>query len=161
MITFSKLFDEDFEETICVQNLMKIIQSCKIVKDENTHKLLKDLAFKILSNIENSKNELNNLNTWRDKYLAHYDKKLRNNDTLLKESKLNIKSILGLVENIYSLFNDLFSLLGEDKVSTPHESLGNSIDTLFLNFELGKKVLQQEGYEKLQPIISTIKIPNS
>ncbi|MBQ7351348.1 MAG: hypothetical protein IJW59_00565 [Clostridia bacterium] len=161
LITFSKLFDEDFKESICVQNLMKIIQSCKIVKDDLTHKSLKEFATKVLLIIENTKTELNNLNTWRDKYLAHYDKKLRNNDALLKETKCNVELVLNLVENVYNLFNDILTSLGQEKISSSHNTFENSIDTLFFNFELGEKVLRQEGYEKLNSIISTINFPNS
>ena len=157
MLTAAKLFDGD-PDSLSIQSVSNFINSNKILDKQNDLKL-KELAKNIDTLISDNKDELSNLRTFRDNYLAHFDKKLRNTNSNIFLLKLDSAKIIALLENIFDLMNNMFELLGHDKISSCHNTFGNSIDILFEDYQFGYLTRKSLDTEKLVSILQSIKRP--
>lgn len=160
LLTLAKLFDERDNKSISVQKICKNINSVRNNKDKEIDKKIKTLSNQIIDIINNNQDMLNKLITWRDKYLAHFDKQIMNNPNLIYQAKVDLKKLLTMVKNIYDKFNEIIYNFKSKKISLTYDVYNNSIDTLFFRYLVGLDVLYNpnqdvdEFYKKINYPIS-------
>lgn len=160
LLTLAKLFDERDNKSISVQKICKNINSVRNNKDKEIDKKIKTLSNQIIDIINNNQDMLNKLITWRDKYLAHFDKQIMNNPNLIYQAKVDLKKLLTMVKNIYDKFNEIIYNFKSKKISLTYDVYDNSIDTLFFRYLVGLDVLYNpnqdvdEFYKKINYPIS-------
>lgn len=160
LLTLAKLFDERDNKSISVQQICKNINSVRNNKDKEIDKKIKTVSNQIIDIINNNQDMLNKLITWRDKYLAHFDKQIMNNPNLIYQAKVDFKKLLIMVKNIYDKFNEIIYNFKSKKISLTYDVYNNSIDTLFFRYLVGLDVLYNsnqnvdEFYKKINFPIS-------
>lgn len=160
LLTLAKLFDERDNKSISVQQICKNINSIRNNKDKEIDKKIKTVSNQIIDIINNNQDMLNKLITWRDKYLAHFDKQIMNNPNLIYQAKVDLKKLLIMVKNIYDKFNEIIYNFKSKKISLTYDVYNNSIDTLFFRYLVGLDVLYNsnqnvdEFYKKINFPIS-------
>ena len=141
LLTLAKLFDERDNKSISVQQICKNINSVRNNKNKEIDKKIKTVSNQIIDIINNNQDMLNKLITWRDKYLAHFDKQIMNNPNLIYQAKVDFKKLLIMVKNIYDKFNEIIYNFKSKKISLTYDVYNNSIDTLFFRYLVGLDVL--------------------
>lgn len=160
LLTLAKLFDERDNKSISVQKICKNINSVRNNKNKEIDKKIKTVSNQIIDIINNNQDMLNKLITWRDKYLAHFDKQIMNNPNLINQAKVDLKKLLIMVKNIYDKFNEIIYNFKAKKISLTYDVYNNSIDTLFFRYLVGLDVLYNsnqnvdEFYKKINFPIS-------
>lgn len=158
-LTISKLLDDRDSESMSVQGLTKNILSTKIVKNKNINEQIRKIAQSIDYEILKNQNEIIKLQTWRDKYFAHFDKKIINNPNIFIEANYNANDLIVLVKFIYTELNKILVLLGEDEISLTYDIYKNSIDSLFFNYEVADKLLYSGNQSLVEEMYKTIEFP--
>lgn len=160
-LSISKLFDNRDKDSISVQGLVKLIFSCKIVKDDVIYNQLKTFAQNIDNEINNNKNNLDNIILWRDKYFAHYDKKILNDPSLFVQANYNSIELINLVKTVYDELNNILVLINDNKISLTYDVFDNSIDNLFFKYEVADKILHSENQSFIEELYKTIDYPKN
>ncbi len=166
LITISKIFDDRYDknssnDSICIQGVCRRIISTKIIKDKKQNKSIQNIANNILDKINNNSKDLNDLHTWRDKYFAHYDKKIFNQPQIFVNASYDVKKIILMVKDIFQDLNKIFEKLNEEQVSLTQDVLGNSIDLLFFKYLIGFDILENHKVLPLEEYYKVFKIPKS
>lgn len=147
LLTLAKLFDERDNKSISVQKICKNINSVRNNKDKEIDKKIKTVSNQIIDIINNNQDMLNKLITWRDKYLAHFDKQIMNNPNLIYQAKVDFKKLLIMVKNIYDKFNEIIYNFKSKKISLTYDVYNNSIDSLFFRYLVGLDVLYNSNQD--------------
>lgn len=152
-ITIAKLFDDRSNDSIFVDNICSNISSRKIFKDKEKQRKAILIADRIKKIINDNQTEISNLCVWRDKYLAHFDRKILNDPETIYSAELNDVKIFDMVKKIYECIKELIELYNNKRITMTYDFYGNSIDALFFRYLVGGDVL----YNKNNDIdISTI-----
>ena len=158
-LTISKLLDDRDSESMSIQGLTKNILSTKIVKDIIINEQIRKIAQTISCEILKNQKEILKLQTWRDKYFAHFDKKIINTPSIFVESRYNVNDLMNLVKFIYAELNKILILIGGDAISLTYDVYENSIDGLFFNYEVADKLLYSGNQSLVEEMYKTIEFP--
>lgn len=159
-ITVSKLFDDRDPNSINVQKITANIKSTKVFKERDKQSNALEISTRIDGYIRTYQSLVDNLQTWRDKYLAHFDKTILNNPHKIQTATISLNDVISLCNAIFTEINYLIVLFDEKKIKQTFEVYGNSIDTLFFRYLAGLDILYGEN-GKLGYYLHKINFPKS
>jgi len=133
-INLSKLFDDRSKDSLCIQSFSNLILSNKIINKE-THKKLKLIAKEIIIQIQETFNQLNEVHNWRDKYLAHFDKKILSNN-LLNLQEGTYKALIKLLNFTFENLNKIIVIIGDSEI-TRYTDIVDDTGNVFFYYILG------------------------
>ena len=155
LLTLSKIFDDRNSGSICIQNICNIILSTKIVDDKSLHIKMKCLAKDIIDEIQINQVYLQDLSNWRDKALAHYDKSLKTTKIVIS----NIDKLISLLIFTQQKINSILNLLGRESIEFTYRTFRNSIDNLFVSYNIGNKLQETANCEQFKELWLNVNIP--
>ena len=158
MLTCAKLFEDD-TEVLSIHKIYNTILTNKFSPKEKHAKLIA-IAKNIKDLIDKNNQQLADLKTWRDKYLAHFDNMINSKKASYRNTPLPASDIISVVSLIYDYFNDIFESFERPTISPTHSVYKDTIDCLFFDYELGREVRNRIDSKILAPIMDDIKEPD-